>query len=152
MQNVVYNLLVNVFQITWPKEKRRNASALYNPFLIKELQESYPYIPWLDYINALLPEGLDVEENELVINSVPSFFTELGPILEQTPKRTMANYFMWRVVLALSGTLNNQLRLRKLAYFTALIGQQEEEPRWKECVEFTASRYVTSITLIRFIS
>lgn len=28
-------------------EKRRNATALYNPFTIKELQEKYPYNDWV---------------------------------------------------------------------------------------------------------
>ena len=70
-----------------PSEKRRNASALYNPTTIKGLQEKYPYLEWLDYINALLPTNLKVDENEQVIVTVPSFFAELEKILKETPKR-----------------------------------------------------------------
>lgn len=119
-------------------EKRRNATALYNPFTIKELQESYPYLNWLDYINSLLPYGLEVYENETVINTVPSFFEELESVLNSTSKRTMSNYFLWRVVLLTSGTLTDQLRKRKLEYYKTVYGLQGEEPRWKECIQFTS--------------
>lgn len=127
-------------QISLPREERRNATALYNPFTIKELQESYPYLNWLDYINAMLPGAVQVDENETVINTVPKFFEQLGSILESTPKRTMANYFLWRIVLTTSGTMTNQLRQRKLAYFTTLYGQLSEEPRWKECAQFSSDK------------
>lgn len=122
------------------REDRRNATALYNPYTIKQLQESYPYLNWLDYINALLPEGLHVAENETVINSVPSFFEQLGDVLESTSKRTMANYFMWRVVLTTSGTMTTELRKRKLEFYKAVYGLQGEEPRWKECIQFSSER------------
>lgn len=34
-------------QISLPNEERRNATALYNPMTIKELQEKYPYNNWV---------------------------------------------------------------------------------------------------------
>lgn len=70
-----------------PSEKRRNASALYNPSTIKEIQSKYGYLDWLDYINALLPPNLQVNENEQVIVSVPTFFADLEKVLKETPKR-----------------------------------------------------------------
>lgn len=129
---------IHLFQISLPREERRNASALYNPTTIKELQEKYPFINWRDYINGLLPQKVQVDESERVINSVPKFFEQIGAIIESTPKRAIANYFSWRVVLSTSGTLTNELRQRKLAYFKTLYGQLKEEPRWKECVQFTS--------------
>lgn len=128
------------FQISLPKEERRNATALYNPTTIDKLQESYPYLNWDDYINALLPQDLTVYGNETVINAVPAFFKQLETVLISTSKRTVANYFLWRIVLATSGTLTNQLRQRKLEYFKAVYGLQGEEARWKECVQFTSIR------------
>lgn len=127
-------------QISLPKEERRNATALYNPYTIKQLQESYPYLNWQEYINALLPQDLTVHANETVINAVPKFFEKLESVINATPKRTVANYFLWRIVLTVSGTLTNQLRQRKLEYFKAAYGLQGEEPRWKECVQYTSIR------------
>lgn len=72
-----------------PSEKRRNASALYNPSTIKGIQEKYNYVDWLDYINALMPTNLQVKETEQIIVSVPTFFAELENVLKTTPKRYM---------------------------------------------------------------
>lgn len=121
-----------------PREERRNASALYNPYTIKMLQESYPYLNWLDYINAFLPTGLQVNETEIAINSVPMYFEQLEMILNTTTKRTMANYLQWRTVAATSGTLTNELRKLKLDFYKAVYGLQGEELRWKECIQYTS--------------
>lgn len=95
---------------------------------------------WQEYMNDLLPQGITVYQNETVINAVPKFFEKLESVLNSTPKRTVANYFLWRIVLTVSGTLTNQLRQRKLEYFKAAYGLQGEEPRWKECVQYTSIR------------
>lgn len=125
-------------QITLPREERRNATALYNPYTIKLLQQTYPYFNWLDYINAFLPTGLKVKENEIAINSEPQYFEQLGNILNATSKRTMSNYLLWRAVLATSGTLTNQLRELKLDFYKTVYGIQSQEVRWKECIQYTS--------------
>lgn len=125
-------------QISLPREERRNASALYNPYTIKQLQDSYPYLNWLDYINAFLPTGLQVTETEIAINSVPLYFEQLGDVLNSTSNRTISNYLLWRAVLTTSGTLTTELRQLKLAFYKAVYGLQGEEARWKECIQFTS--------------
>lgn len=132
-------------QISLPNEKRRNASELYNPFTVREVQEKFPYIPWVEYINALLPTGLDINENEVIIVSVPQFFEQLGKLLDQTPKRIVANYLMWRVTAFSSFFLTEELRKRQLIYSTAVSGKQEQEPRWKECIDITSGSLSISV-------
>lgn len=90
----------------------------------------------------MMPAALQVDENEIVINSVPSFFEKLGDVIGSTPKRTIANYFMWRVVLTTSGTLTTELRKRKLEFYKVVYGLISEEPRWKECIQFTSEKCV----------
>jgi len=124
--------------ISLPNEKRRNATALYNPYTLKQVQEMYPYIRWVDYINILLPSSLSVDENEVIVVSVPSYFESLGKLLEDTPKRVIANYMMWRVTAFSSFFLTNELRKRQLVYSTAVSGKQEQEARWKECIDITS--------------
>lgn len=127
-------------QISLSDEERRNATALYNPTTIKELQQSYPYLNWLDFINAMLPDNLNVDENEVVINSVPKFFGKLGEVLGSTPKRTVANYILWRIVAITSGTQTEQLRDLKFQYYKDVYGIRDKEERWKECITYTAMR------------
>lgn len=127
-------------QISLPNEKRRNASALYNPYTLREVQKMYPYIEWVEYINVLLPSTLSIDENEVIVISVPSFFENLGKLLQDTPKRTIANYLMWRVTAFSSFFLTEELRKRQLVYSTVVSGKQEQEPRWKECIDITSGR------------
>lgn len=108
--------------------------------IIKEVQQKYNYIQWVDYINALLPDGLKIDETEVIVVSVPSFFEALGNLLEKTPKRTVANYLMWRITAFSSFFMTEELRKRQLVYSTAVSGKQEQEPRWKECVDITSGR------------
>lgn len=88
----------------------------------------------------MLPQGLDVDENEVVINSVPTFFKQLGDVLTSTPKRTIANYILWRIVSITSGTQTEQLRNLKLQYYKDVYGLLEKDERWKECISYTSIR------------
>lgn len=97
----------------------------------------------MDYVNALLPTGLHVEDDEIINLTVPSFFEELGKLLARTPSRVIANYMMWRIHAFSVGFLTEEFRKRQLVYATALSGRQEQEARWKECVDIAAGRLVS---------
>ncbi|XP_017847714.1 neprilysin-2 isoform X2 [Drosophila busckii] len=124
--------------ISWPNEKRRNSSELFHLRTPQQLQAAYPYVQWVDYMNALLPEGLNMKDDEVINLTVPSFFEELGKLLAKTPNRVIANYMMWRIHAFSIGFLSEEFRKRQLQYATALSGRQEQEARWKECVDIAA--------------
>lgn len=109
---------------------------------ISEVQKKYPYVDWLNYINALLPDTLNITEDEIIVVTVPKFFEDLGPLLKKTSKRAIANYMMWRIHGFSAFFLTEQLRKRQLQYSSVLSGRQEQEPRWKECVDITSGRYI----------
>lgn len=94
----------------------------------------------MDFINGMLPNGLSVDENEVVTNSAPKFFEKLGNVLASTPKRTIANYILWRIVAITSGTQTEQLRDLKFQYYKVVYGLADKEERWKECITYTATR------------
>ncbi|XP_031634008.1 neprilysin-2-like isoform X2 [Contarinia nasturtii] len=123
--------------ISLPSEERRNYTALYNPHTLRELQQKYPYVQWIEYINALLPPELSVEENEIIVILVPSYFEKLSQLLQDAPKRQIANYMMWRVTADSTVYLTNELRNRKLLYDKVVSGVQEQTARWKECTDIT---------------
>lgn len=124
--------------ISLPLEKRRNATSLYNPMTVAELQQKFPRIPWLTYINRLLAPHVQIGLDEVAIVNVPKYISDLEDLLEKTPKRVQANYVMWRVAGASVSYLTENLRRRQLSYVTALSGKTERESRWKECAD-TAS-------------
>ncbi|XP_038216679.1 neprilysin-2 [Zerene cesonia] len=130
---------IKLANISLPLEKRRNATSLYNPMTIAELQQKFPKIPWLTYVNRLLAPHIQVGLEEIAIVNVPKYFSDLEVLLEKTPKRVQANYVMWRVAGASVSYLTEQLRRRQLAYVTALSGKTERESRWKECADTTSA-------------
>ncbi|CAB3363322.1 Hypothetical predicted protein [Cloeon dipterum] len=121
--------------ISLPNEKRRNATKLYNPRTVEQLQKEYPSVPWLEYFNTILPKTVKVSNDETIIVSVPSYLKELEILLSQTPKRVQANYALTRAAAAMVSYLTEDVRKRQLKYYTVLSGKTERESRWKECVD-----------------
>ncbi|KAI5709268.1 hypothetical protein M8J76_014310 [Diaphorina citri] len=128
------NFEIALAKISLPLEERRNATKLYNPMKITELQERYPSIPWTEYINTILSPNAQLKYDETIIVSEPKYIYDLEKLLSTTPKRTMANYVMWRVTAASVSYLTEAIRARQLAYSTAVSGVSEQQARWKECV------------------
>ncbi|CAH1111368.1 unnamed protein product [Psylliodes chrysocephalus] len=125
-------------KISLPSEKRRNMTALYNPMSIEQLQEKFPSIPWVEYINNLLAPDTHVETGELIIVNVPSYLKSFELLVEKTPKRVQANYVMWRAAANSVSYLTDRLRKRQLDYTSVITGKTEREPRWKECIDITS--------------
>ncbi|XP_008485960.1 neprilysin-2, partial [Diaphorina citri] len=96
--------------------------------------ERYPSIPWTEYINTILSPNAQLKYDETIIVSEPKYIYDLEKLLSTTPKRTMANYVMWRVTAASVSYLTEAIRARQLAYSTAVSGVSEQQARWKECV------------------
>lgn len=73
------------------------------------------------------------------------FFKQFDALLKVTPKRAIANYVMWRVAAESTNFLTDALRKRQLKYAATLIGQQVEEPRWKECTDLVTSNFQIAV-------
>ena len=54
---------------------------------------------------------------------------------------------MWRITEFSSYFLTEALRKRQLQYSTAIIGKQEQEPRWEECVKIV-NTYLPIVALV----
>lgn len=65
-----------------------------------------------------------------------------------TPKRTIANYIMWRAATVSTDFMTDQLRKLQLAYYSVLEGTKTEEPRWKECLGFVTEFFNTAASAL----
>ena len=115
---------------------------------IKQLSENYTSIPWKEYFNAILEPNVAVDEDEIVIVEVPSFFTKFEMLMVQTPKRVQANYVMWRATAASVSYLNDEIRRRQTQYKMERSGKVEREARWKECMTVTSNHLSHSISAL----
>lgn len=131
---------MNSFQISLGQEDRRNLSVLYNPFTIQELQTTFPFINWMDYINWNLRNTHNIDENEVVIVHDVAYIEKLHGILQATPKRTIANYIAWRSVLLSSDMLNDILHQRLQQFLATTTGMLKSDPRQTECVKQTMDK------------
>lgn len=55
---------------------------------------------------------------------------------------------MWRVAADSTNSLTDKLRKRQLEYATAIIGQQTEEPRWKECTDLVTTNFQIAVAAL----
>lgn len=94
----------------------------------------------MDYINAMLPAGLKVTENEPIVVKMPGFFDALGRLLRETPRRVIANYLLWRIVDFSTAYMTEKIRRRHQFYKIVRDDKFEIVPRWKECVQVTNKR------------
>ncbi|XP_063701659.1 neprilysin-2-like [Culicoides brevitarsis] len=137
---------IELANITAAREDRRNATLLYNPITLKDLQQKYPWLDWFGYISAILPPYIPVDENELINIVDTKFVDNFGGLLEKTPKRTIANFLMTRVASGSVKYLTTKLRKRQLEYFTKISGREDEEARWKECSDITLSKLPNAVS------
>ncbi|XP_070505218.1 neprilysin-2-like [Chironomus tepperi] len=132
---------VKLARIVMTKEERTDFNNLYHLMSIKELQAKYPFMDWLNYFNSILPDVSRVTKDEIINVSVPKYLEDLGRLLENTPKRTIANYIFWCLTSMSSSFLSQDARNLELEYMKSATGQLEDEPRWKECMNYVSKSY-----------
>ncbi|XP_015111053.1 neprilysin-2 [Diachasma alloeum] len=125
------------------KEKRRPSIVIYNVITIAELSKLYPSIPWKEYFNRLLPSSAQVDDSQDII--IPDYIPEFVKLIEKTPKRTQANYVMWKAVAASVNYLNDEIRKRTFLLSSAEYGIKNKESRWKECVRAVSKKLPISV-------
>lgn len=116
-------------------------STLLNEFNIETIQQSFPYINWLDYINWHLNNNVTIEKNETIIIGDSNYVYQLGAVLQKTPSRTIANYLAWEAVRSSSRFLNDVIRKRGEQYLFDVTGMRKSKSRLIDCVERTQLSY-----------
>lgn len=120
--------------------KQIQAVSQYYPLTIAKLQTTYPYLNWFDYIKwNLNNDSIQIDENEVVIVWDRNYLHHLNVILQLTPKRTIANYFAWRLVFFASSSMNDILHQRYQKFIGTVTGRMKSLPRITECVKRTMS-------------
>ncbi|QQP37726.1 Uncharacterized protein FKW44_018103, partial [Caligus rogercresseyi] len=118
-----------------PKEERRNASKLYNPMRLRDMDDLLPGVNFTNYVNKILTKDIiQVDEDERVIVGTPIYLRRLADILKKEPKRIVANYLLGRIAREGFFLLNKAAREISLSYRKNLTGTQADTPRWKKCV------------------
>lgn len=119
-------------------EKRRDYEKLYNLMRASEINERFPGISWVEYVNRILSPYTKLGDNELINVAVPSYLNDFTELIKSTPKRILANYAMWRITKESIPMLSERLRDRLTEFSKTLTGTSVKSPRWKKCVSDTS--------------
>ncbi|XP_033212282.1 neprilysin-2-like [Belonocnema kinseyi] len=125
--------------ISLSEEERKNQTVLNNLMTLKELTQRYPSIPWNKYFNTLLKLAFVIGDDEIIKVSVPAFFEKFEILINETPKRVLANYLSWKAVDESVPFLNRRIRNLQRKFSNSLSGPTERQARWKECLQMTTN-------------
>lgn len=129
-----------------PREERRNATRLYHPMKLKELDGIAPILNWTTYVNTILTEEIiQVDGDERVVVNTPGYLKNLTEILKVEPKRNVANYMMWRAARASIGFMNKAAREIIEEYARNITGKTATTPRWKTCVSSAGGSFSAAV-------
>jgi neprilysin len=108
---------------------------------ISELQATYSFINWKNYLNSIMPANTQFNDDDIIINAVPDFFSKLNDTISATSKETIANYLMWRVALSSVSYLPKAFRDRQQEYSRILTGSEAADPRGLQCTRIALSYF-----------
>lgn len=114
----------------------------YEKYPLWKVQKMFPFVDWVDYLNALLPAPLSVDTNEEVILWIPQYLDAFGKLLNESSKRTTANFLMWKMVEYSINFLDEEVNKRRLAFEAWMYGKRHQEPKWITCTDVTNERCV----------
>ncbi|XP_058790751.1 neprilysin-2-like [Phymastichus coffea] len=133
------NFEIEVLKFFLPREERRNMSELYNFMPLEQLKSEYPDIPWSEYFNQIVsPQTKWITENDLILVKVPSFLKSLLKLINNTSKRVLANYAIWRVVQESTSFMNENVQRITADYSASITGTNVQEPRWIQCLDYVS--------------
>lgn len=76
-----------------PRADRRNLTIILNRLTIEDIQSRFNYTNWLNYINDLLPKGMNVDQSEVISVTSVMYLNKLEDLLKRTPKRYVTSLF-----------------------------------------------------------
>jgi len=120
-------LETHLAQSQWDKVKNRDPIKTNNAYKIEELAGVTPHLDWKSYLDAIGYGKLDS-----VQISQPSFVTDFGELLRETPLATWKHYFQWEVINHFASLLSKDFVDEDFAFYSGTLnGIQAQRPRWK---------------------
>ena len=86
-----------------------------------DLAQQVPQIKWMLYFRELV-YPMNITENEEIVSYSTRFFVRLGKLLEETDKRVIHNYIIWRLVMDLMPHMPPQYEGTRAEFRRVLLG------------------------------
>jgi len=111
----------------------RDPATRYHPMSIADLQAKTPNFDWKVYLTGIgLPQAKTV-----IVSSLP-YLDAANAEIGTADLATIKSYLRWHAVHGAANSLSKPFEDLNFAFFSKqLMGQQEEQPRWKRCTATT---------------
>ncbi|KAJ8929161.1 hypothetical protein NQ314_018185, partial [Rhamnusium bicolor] len=139
--NELLTLLLKLAKIS-EESAALNKSVLHEKYEhnLSELQHRYRSIPWKEYINGLLAPVETINDDDNVIVTEPLYLKRLETILEDSSKRSLANFIVWHTMQHLINYLPAKILDRAYEFLGKINGNDIRKPRWTTCLKATEKR------------
>jgi putative endopeptidase len=113
---------------------RRDPANIYHMMSLTALENLSPAIDWPKLLEAVQSPPI-TELNVMV----PVFFSGLNTVVQSTDLDTIKTYLTWQLISSMPSTALPAAFDEEHFQFNGKIlsGQEQQEPRWKRCVEAT---------------
>lgn len=103
------------------------------------MQKEVPQVNWREYLQETLGD-VKLHKNESIVIYAMPYLVEMGKILEETDRRIVHNYVIWRLVMSIMTHMIDDYQRERVEFRKILLGIQSERHRWSQCVEWTNKR------------
>jgi putative endopeptidase len=124
-----------VAEVSWSRAESRDRDKTYNPLTLAELDALAPDFPW-----GTLLDAAGVRDARVVVVRQKSAFPNLAKIFADTPVATLQAWKAFRVVDQAAPYLSARFVTARFEFRgKALVGQAEEQPRWRRALQLINS-------------
>ncbi|HEX4487294.1 MAG TPA: M13 family metallopeptidase [Terriglobales bacterium] len=111
--------------------KRRDPANLNHKMTLAEMAALTPNFPWNDYLKGI---GAPATAHYLIYT--PDFFKGMNALIVSAPLDQWKTYLRWQLVVNSSSLLSTAFADEHFDFYgRKLIGQKEQRPRWRRCVQ-----------------
>uniref|UniRef100_A0A5S6QI76 Peptidase M13 C-terminal domain-containing protein n=1 Tax=Trichuris muris TaxID=70415 RepID=A0A5S6QI76_TRIMR len=125
---------ISLAKLNTPAYKRREETDLLMKIGFKDLLYIAPGFDWHKYARSMTLEGY-LERNGSVVLAGVSYFRKVALLLAKTPKKTLANYLIWRLIFDQMIFLDERYRV-KLYDFVDVMRGATEPKRPDFCISY----------------
>ncbi|CAK9295486.1 unnamed protein product [Gordionus sp. m RMFG-2023] len=126
----------------------------YNPMTMQQLDREFNFINWTSYVNSLMSKNnITIAPNQTIIVSSPSYFKRLTLffneyIVDEHNCKITQNYIIWYLTTQMIGYISQKYINFVKPIFIALLGMENESPRWELCVDETNKIFGTPLSTL----
>ncbi len=146
MQNAGYSkedaerIMANVMKIetalakdSKTREESRDIPAMYNPYTIAQMKETYPSVDW----DRFFVETMNIQTPDTIIVTSPKTVATASKLMASLTDREIKDYYLWDYVSQASGKLSDDFTNANFEFNKVMSGVQELRPLWKRSLAAT---------------